>query len=773
MGRGTRVAVAAALLGTAALVFVFRAFTPTFPQPGLDPSWIAVMGRAADVPERWGIDTVFSYGPASPLVTGFANAAVFTRTLPLEILVAALFGWCTALLVASRPGGRAAVVGTLACGLMVTAARGTPDVLFLTLPALVLLLSLRPPAVPGAGAAPLAAAFALGITAMVKMSFPLAALPLLVLGDAVGLARRRVPRLLPLFALGIVAGALLYGQRLSDLPAYVALQGEVVAGYAAAMALDGPDWDLASFVCLSSALLLTFVVAGRGPGRWTVAAGLGLAVLFLFKVGFIRHDLHALIAWTGLALIGTVAAWNRLDGRTAAVVTAVACFVVLVYEPVLTIRQTLRQGRGPAMARLYGDWFVGEPARQGAALLALLRDPAGAPARIAAETADAWRAVAQATPVAPLAGSVDVLPSIQAAVMAAGLSYRGRPSFQGYASYTPALAAANRAFLEGPEAPRWMLFGPETPYGEMAVDGRAPGLAEGALWPDLLRLYRPDHRDGALVALDRRATPASLNIGPPRTVAAAFDGPVPVGDPGPVWATLDIRLNLAGQALAALFRPPLLDLAVDLDDGTERRFRLVPGLASAGFLLSPLVDNASDYEVLATGRPAGAARRVVRFTVRASRLGRLFYAPGIAVSLRALDTSGLGEGAPPPASPADVLRAALASRGGAAPASSGRVVSLPLWGIPVTDGHRSVVLRYGVEAAATNGPVCFAAVAADGRRDVLARRCLDAASGNGSAGVMALDVPDGVTELALVTTCGRDRCAGTWSAGDGATASAH
>ncbi|RYC29153.1 hypothetical protein D3273_25475 [Lichenibacterium minor] len=741
--------VSAVVLGGFAAVFVFHPLTPALPRAGIDPSWIAVMGEAADRPARFGLDTAFTYGPASPVVTGYLNAAWLIRTVPLQLGFSALFGWCAALLVAARRPGRAACEGTAACALMLAAARGTPDALFLALPFPVLLLALRREPRRAEVAASWLGAAALGLTAMVKMSFPLAALPLLALADGAGLARRRVPRFLPLFALGIAAGALLYGQRLSDLPAYAATQGEVVAGYAAAMAVDGPDWDLQSFVLSALALLATAVLAPRGPGRWPAAAGLGVALLFLFKAGFIRHDMHSTIAWTGLALLGTLLAWSRLPRHAALGVTAAACLVVLVYEPIVTVRQSLREGRGAALARLYAD-APGVVADQAAAGWDALRDPASFRARLDARKASAWAGIAQAMPLGDLPGTVDILPSAQTAVLAAGLDYRGRPSFQEYSTYTASLAAGNRAFLEGSAAPRWVLFGPESPEGYMGIDSRFPALAEGPLWPDLLRLYRPDHRIGGLVALERRAMPAPLPLGPVRDAVARFGGTVPVGG-GPAWATVDVRPNLAGRILSALFRPPLLTLAVTLDDGAVRRFRLVPALATAGFLLSPLVDNASDYEALAAGRAAGAARRVAGFAVETSSAGQWFYAPEIAVTLRSLDVSGLGP-APLPAAPAGRI---------AAPASG--TLSLPLAGIPAAGGTRRVTLGYGLDDGASRR-VCFAAMPADGTRTTLWSACLDPEA---EAGSVSLDVPDGVEELALQTRCGSGACPASWRVGSG------
>ncbi len=504
---------------------------------------------------------------------------------------------------------------------MLAAARGSPDALFLALPFPVLLLALRRG--PGrAGRPRLARRLRARPHRHGEDELPAGGAAAARPGRRRGPRRgRRVPRFLPLFALGIAAGALLYGQRLADLPAYAAMQGEVVAGYAAAMALDGPDWDLVPFLALALALVAAAALAARRGARPTGwrPLGLALALLFLFKAGFIRHDLHSAIGLDGAgaarhgAGLGPPAPPGRARRHGGGLLRRAGLRARDDGAPERARRAAAPPWRG-STPRL-----VAAPARQAAAAWDALRDPAGFRARLAAAKAAAWARHRRAP--APLGARCPArwtsCPRRQTARAGGGARLPRAAElpgifhlYGGAGAREPRLPRrAGRAALDAVR-PRVAarLHGDRRPL---------PGAGRGAAVAGPARLYRPDHRIGALVALERRAAPAPVaaRAGPRRRGAVRRRACRSAGG-GPVWATVDVRPNLAGRLLSALFRPPLLTAGRALDDGAERRFRLVPALAAAGFLLSPLVDNASDYEALAAGRPAGAGRRVARFSRR-------------------------------------------------------------------------------------------------------------------------------------------------------------
>ena len=758
---------AALVLGGWIALSAFQPFEPALPQDGLDASWVAAVGEAADRGLRWGVDLAFTYGPAASLVTGYFNADYFPITLPLLLVMCLLLGACAVLLLGS--GGRVPVVPArlaaiaVSLGLVAAFSNGNSDGLFIVLPLLpfLLVLSREQPSRTALGVAA-ATALVVGMIGMGKMSFPLAALPLFILGDVTAMMRRRPPVLTLCCVLGLLAADLLYGQSLADLPVFVHQQWEVVAGYSEAMAMDGSRRELALYGGLAALLVVLAAAADRAASRrrslldLVVPAGLAWVLLLVFKAGFVRQDAHTLIAWSGLALATCIIgwarmapAWPRLGAATVLAAVAGSALVGLsIVGP--TAQPGHRLDGAAATARRL---LVDQPAGQVAAAIGLARDPAAVTAAWRAAKAQRWHDLAEAAPLARLEGGVDIIPSVQSRVIASGLDYRPRPSFQEYSTYTPGLVAANRAFLAGPKAPAWILFGPESGLGSMSIDNRYPNLTEGALWLDLLERYRPERRTGGLLALHRRAVPAPLDLGAPRRLEVGFGETVTV-DPAQraTFATIEVRPSLLGRLAGFLYKPAPLTLAVSFADGGERRYRFLSGLGASGFVLSPVVDNATEFELLSDGAAPPPDRVVTGFRVEVPAKLAALVSPRINVELRSL--SG-GDGTAPPV-PASAW-ASLAEAYGLAPdartlqAPAPSVVNVPVAGLA------RVELGFGL-ALAADAPnperICFAVHPADGTARDLWRHCLDGGRADDRAAqTLSVTVPPGTAELALETSC--------------------
>ena len=88
---------------------------------------------------------------------------------------------------------------------------------------------------------------------------------------------------------------------------------------------------------------------------------------------------------------------------------------------------------------------------------------------------------------------------------------------------------------------------------------------------------------------------------------------------GPVWAKIEISKTLRGKIISTLYKPPILTLNVVTRDGRQLRYRLVPGLARAGFLLSPVIADIQAFGLLASnaGQRELADQQVVALSISA------------------------------------------------------------------------------------------------------------------------------------------------------------
>src|SRR5262249_8872237 len=131
-------------------------------------------------------------------------------------------------------------------------------------------------------AAALCGAAALGVLAMSKTSYLITPLALLLVADANRIVHRRLPVLAAALLLSPSLTYLAFGQSVATLPQFIALQGEMVFGYAEAMSLRGSELELAAFLLLSGLLGVLVLLNERARA----AAGASPVAAVLLVAGF-------------------------------------------------------------------------------------------------------------------------------------------------------------------------------------------------------------------------------------------------------------------------------------------------------------------------------------------------------------------------------------------------------------------------------------------------------------------------------------------------------
>jgi hypothetical protein len=107
---------------------------------------------------------------------------------------------------------------------------------------------------------------------------------------------------------------------------------------------------------------------------------------------------------------------------------------------------------------------------------------------------------------------------------------------------------------------------------------------------------------GRYILMEKSVTPRHYELAPIAETVAKFDegieAPSMIG--GPIWVRIDIARSLWGNVMATLYRPPRVSLTVFTRSGRAYGGRLLPAVARAGFLLSPIVENRQSFFALAS-----------------------------------------------------------------------------------------------------------------------------------------------------------------------------
>jgi hypothetical protein len=577
-----------------------------------DEGWIQGLHMAFAAHLQFGTDIIFTYGPWGFLVGGY-YPPTYSIAVTAWIILSLIFlvaGWR----LARHFSDNRLVAGLWLVGFTAAAsipAGGDFNARLVAWGVLLLFLHFF---VEERAFTPIQAllAISLGWLSLVKFTGLVESVLVVAVIAADNILRhRRFPWIVPLWVASFVCFWVAAGQHFSSLGLFLCNSWRIAGGYTEAMMLTDKTEarNVVGFLLIAALLcVLTGRVAwARRRFFWVLPlAGVGTILFIVFKLGYVRNDQHEITSAMALVLISLAClavAWpgrKRAAGAASCLLLASTLFASFVFNHWLP-----DDGLGKQLAETFGIYN----------LLAPFAGPYTGYLRSNYEKDLASER--KAHPLPPIAGNADLYSYEQTILFAHALPYQPRPIIQSYSAYTPELAAMNAAHLRSARAASNILFAVQP------LDGRFPSLDDGLSWPELLTLYDLKGRSddgGRFLLLTRAAVPREFRLIPLRNTAARFGEPVilPGATDGPVWVEIEIKKSLLGTVVSTLYKPPVLMLTVSLPDHTERRYRIVPGMAGGGFLLSPLIaDNRSFAALACTGRQELAGLEVVSMTISA------------------------------------------------------------------------------------------------------------------------------------------------------------
>jgi len=762
------------------LLLLFAPWRFFAPSVGLDPSWEQVIAHAAASGWQWGSDIVFTYGPL-----GYLRSPIFDKALTAPVLlwngllvlavIVAILG-----LLRHVPTGAAVALYLV---IALAASRRTGQNLYLMLPVFSAFLYFRAPET--SLRVPIFVLVAAGVYANAYASVLASGLVTSALMDASRLLRRGKPLFVPVFAVAVIGAFLLAGQDLGSLPRFLRSVAEVVSGYADAMGLDGNGYETLAFLGASVGAL-SLIIGSEWPrladsrrraDAWLLILVIGVFWYVVWKSGFVRHDSHSGIAWRALAMgLAAYAAmrWTDIPSRSRRVsMIGLAflsfCAAANVGSAEFSFSRVWTQVRSA---------LVDVPLRSLEQGRDALADPGRWQADQRRRKEEAYAGMRSAFPYLAAQGTVDVIGPDQGALLAHGVDYRPQPIFQTFVAYTPWLVDLNRRHLRSTRAAGTLFVSSAT------IDNHYPLSDLGQSIIETFTLYRPEDVAGDYVRLRRQAVARDAAAAETTRLDAVLDEWVPVGGGrGAVMLQAELRPSVIGQLARLALRLPGAAISVRLADGSEKTHRIVPAIASDGFLLSPYADSSAIMAAQSVGLlPEAHANRVVAVKMDAeSPSARRFFENRMHIRLTRLELPVVERESLAPTLVRYFDRRETVVQFARSVAGKGQNVeargAMLFAHAPATPeitltGKATVRARYGIAEGAWTGDgrtdgVCFRMrmVADDGRSTTLHERCLTPLerTEDRAEQEMAVQVDAaGPIRFVLETEC-RANCSWDWS----------
>lgn len=585
----------------------------------LDPSWTMVLRWASMHGLHWGSDIAFTYGPLGYLSPynacdpafyaafvaaqiALAGAAAFlfanvwyTQRWPERIVLAIAAAFAAPLL-AADPVWLSMPVIALA-GMQAHATAGRRRALWLLL----------------AVAAPYLATILL-----IKMS-TLLLIATCWLAGAVVLLSARLHRHAAVWLLLVPACSLTLwlasGQRVRDILPFTATVFEISRGYTAAMGFSPPlRYDLYGLAVLGGSGAVGLWAAWRARRNLACLACIalyGLTIFVAWRAGFTRADTHVVIfvltVWLVLPLLPSMTPMATRRLRAASLVLALAA------TPIAD------RAFNPGMGHQHGELAAASLRTLYSNARLLARPLTYRPLLVAALERERLRLDLPQTRAAVGSRRVDLAGTQQGVVLFNGLAYRPAPVFQGYGAYTPHLQRLNADAYSGSARTDFVLL------AYSPIDGNLPTSENALAFTTLYQNYHPVLVEKSFLLLEKDDASRPPPAANPDWQHATWGEWIVLPTTPETVAVLAVRSELAaaGKAMAILLREPGQFIELELADGTTRRYRLVRGAATGGFLVSPLLQSLDDYVRLFVGAELPAVRRF-RLVAQSDAMRALF-----------------------------------------------------------------------------------------------------------------------------------------------------
>jgi hypothetical protein len=597
-----------ALLISLCLASLLVPINPGMPSAGLDPSWVLGMSESLTQGFKFGSDIVFTFGPFSQIYTN-----IYNEKYDILIIFSAIYlTLCYTFLLFIISINNYKIILII---IVLFTTYYSKDTLLLLFPlisglsiifiidfnkscnkVLALIVSLSP----------------LGLLPLVKGSLIPVCIVAVVLGiiylSYTGNKKYTLLALSPVLTLSFFWVA--SGQSLLDIYYYFSSSFNIIFGYTEGMHssyIGAPPWvfwQLISYILVFIILEFTIIFDKKLShiNKYYISISFGIFLFLSFKAGFVRHDGHAMTA--GYSILTASILLAVLDKtKYSNLLIALSLFVLILIDS-----QFIKFSTDKFLANISNKYLL---IRDGLNLRINNSE------QISKNYQLAIKNLKSKEDLPDLKGTVDIYSHNQSGLISSGNKWNPRPVFQSYAAYTPQLQELNRKHLVKHDSPDNIIFRVQP------IDGRLASIEDGPSWIELLRNYSPTNYKNGNLFLEKNIDKKNniLNNEVHLQGYANFKETVEIhSNGGLVFLKLNIQKNFIGRLLNFLFKPTELIISLKLKNGNVKKFRIISGMVQSGFLLSPLVEETSQFGMLYGRADFLDSQKVTSFSI--DTLGR-------------------------------------------------------------------------------------------------------------------------------------------------------
>jgi hypothetical protein len=564
------------------LISIFVPFAPKMPASTLDSSWAVGLNQAVVQGLAFGKEIIFTLGPYSFIYTKTYHPALDALMVGGSLYLALSYWLCLLLLIKELRWSWALAFCFFL--FMMVYAR---DSLLFSYPLLIGLFcyknlaSRKPSPYFPYWVALFFVPF--GLMILVKGSLLLLCITMSSLCCLFFVSNKKV--LLALIAMFVpLLSTLLFwvgiGQSIINLPSFGSGSISLASDFTEAMSVDG-NRDEIILYCLNAIALLVGIIWQnniRGTRKLFLFCIFFVFLFMSFKAGFARHYGHALIPGTSI-MMATL--FLPLLIKNTKLLITLFCLSLNTWY-VINNHYTPLSMSDNFKSNFSSAWHG-------------FKNRISNPNSLKQDFALSMEFLGKQAEFPIFQGTTDIYSYNQSYLIASNNHWVPRPVFQSYSVFNARLAEKNKQHLQGKAQPDNIIFKIEP------IDERIPALEDGKSWPLLLANYQPIDLKNDFLYL-RKKKDASAEKNAPTLLAKeqhllGESVTVPQAQ-APIYVEIEITPTLLGRAATLLFKPSQLYMTFTLENGIKRQYRIVANMAKSGFLLSPLIENTTEFALL-------------------------------------------------------------------------------------------------------------------------------------------------------------------------------